>query len=296
MKQDLEPLRATSVDHSSRSRTSKLVDAPSHLAGGPVSLLPHSAAVTVVGALAGSGVAQLAEHLSVSTEGRLSLFLTLAMGLVVAGRPWWRRRRLRRVFERAPALSLADARRGDRVRVSGRAHARQPPFLTPMGREALVARYLGTFGRLGKEPGRRVYWELHGQDFDLVLADGTRVWVQTEQLVFLPDPPPLDKDLLKGRPVLAAMPKEGQQRWAWIYAHEVIGPGDPVQVMGTFDWVVSPAGEAGFDRRPRMIPVLVGEVGRPVCVSAETGTGLKVPRAIGSRISSAKSGGGRDAV
>jgi hypothetical protein len=36
--------------------------------------------------------------------------------------------------------------------------------------------------------------------------------------------------------------------------------------MGTFDQVVDPTGQAGFDRQPRMIPVLVGEEDRPVCV------------------------------
>ena len=123
--------------------------------------------------------------------------------MVAALRPWWRRRRVRQSFERAPDLALVETRRGDRVRVSGTARARQPPFSTPVGREALVARYLGTFGRVGRAPGKRVSWELHGQDFDVELADGTRVWVQAQRLVLLPDPPPLEKDLMQGKPVLA---------------------------------------------------------------------------------------------
>ena len=84
----------------------------------------------MVGAFVGSSMGWVAKLIGLSAPSTWSLYAAVGgVAMVAALRPWWRRRRVRQSFERAPDLALVERlRRGDRVRVSGTARARQPPF------------------------------------------------------------------------------------------------------------------------------------------------------------------------
>jgi hypothetical protein len=184
-----------------------------------------------------------------------------------AGLRWRSRRRFRRTPERA----LHELTRGAEVRLAGRARARQDQTLTTvLGQPAMVIRYLGTRGKLSFP----VYWELHAVDFDLELPDGSLVWVRSDELRLLPNPPTgADEDRLD-KPILLSDPSWDPGQQAWIHRIETVVPGADVEVAGIVDLVPDPRGSAGSDRQPRLAPVLVGEPGRPLYVDPDPGTHL----------------------
>jgi hypothetical protein len=192
--------------------------------------------------------------------------VTLGSSLAAGLATYRRRRQLRLAIERIPSHDLRGAARGQPVRVSGVAQPRGGTFVTPGGRPALVARYLGTIGGVDQAQKGPVHWELHAIDFCVQLDDATAVEVQTEHLVLVPHPPQPPKDLFAGRPVLADDLQVEQRAYAWIHHEEIIAPGDLVDVAGILDHAALPSGSAGSDRQPRLVPVLRGDPHHPVCI------------------------------
>jgi hypothetical protein len=235
-------------------------------------VLPNDRLIPILGSIVGFGASQLVTLL----PGPLSTaaFVTFLAGCasVVALAPW-RRRSLHRRLERASPLTVARECQGRLVRVQGIVQARGGTFTSALGRQAVLARYLGSRGRI-QGPGRfsRAMWERHGLDFSVQALDGQEIWVESAHLALLPHPPVLDPRFREQRPVFVhdgsgtSAGREG--RASWVYVEEVIGPGDMVEVAGVLELVPHVAGSAGSDREPRLAPVLRGRPGRPVLVQA----------------------------
>jgi hypothetical protein len=194
---------------------------------------------------------------------RLVMVSAIAGGGVVAALwPRWRRWRMQQALEDTPAVTLSHAQPGQYIRVSGVARSRSGTFASVIGREVMVARYVGAAGRFDRLRWlRRPHWELHGMDFDLEVTGGERIWVRTEHSLLLPHPPAVRRQML---PVMVETDPSASGKRAWIYNEDTLAPGDQVEVAGVLRLVVDPSGSVAHDRQPRLVPVLEGQPGLPL--------------------------------
>jgi hypothetical protein len=242
---------------------SRLVVAPSWIAGGPAALVANSKGASVGASALGYVSAILIMNSGLPLATRLLMVSAIAGGgLLAALWPRWRRWRTLQVLEETPRVGLPHAQPGERIRLSGVALARSGTFASVIGRQVLVARYVGAAGRFERLRWlRRPYWELHGVDFDLELAGGERIWVRTDQALFLPHPPAPPRQVF---PVPVAGYPGAPDRRAWIYGEDALGPGDEVEIAGVLRFIPDPAGSVAHDRQARLVPVLEGQPGLPL--------------------------------
>jgi hypothetical protein len=179
------------------------------------------------------------------------------------------RTRHARALERRPVRpSLKEVRGGERVRVRGRVEP-SPDGLSVGSRwNAVLAHYIGRIasvsgGLLGR-PERRVQ-ELRGRAFRLRLADGDSITVDVADAVLLSDNPLLAQPRFLGRPIFSRVEDEEQGLVVFVYAEDVIGPGDEIEVLGTVDLAVDPKAEAGY-RGSRLAATLRGTRLRPLII------------------------------
>ena len=190
-------------------------------------------------------------------------FLALVLGAVYVFGPRYQaigRWRIGRAMKRARVRARGEGRRGEWTRVAGFVKAGGRTFRTVTGREAVVARYLGTPGAGRRSWFRRTRWELHAMDFELVSDGGETVGVQVDGLRFVGMPFDAGSFQIKlgdggdG----AAKADDG----AAIHDEDVVGPGDRIEVAGILDFAPHPLAEGG-DRQGKLLPV-IGGGGRPV--------------------------------
>jgi hypothetical protein len=262
---DLEEAKA-SLSIATRPRD-VLVPGPTRVAGRALTLVPSTPLHLVASSLVAYGATFGLLNSSLSPMVKdVGVWIGMTIAFSPLLRTAWLRWRFRRAIDRASAPNLQQAHRGGRIRISGWAQARSGTFATPLNRQALVARYLGTIASLKRPHNGRVRWELHALDFVVRMDDGTDVLVRAEDLVLLPHPPSLPKDLFEGRPVLSEALQTEKRPYGWVYREEVIAPGDRVDVLGVIDHVIDPSGSVGSDRQPRLIPLLTSAPRAPVCV------------------------------
>jgi hypothetical protein len=251
-----------------RDRTEKdvLVAAPSRIGGSPLALLAHSSPVSFTASLTGyfASTAILRSDLPLSI--RLVLVVAILSGVGLFGlRTVWERRQTRRSFEQTPEGRPSEVLDGTRIRFVGIAQPRASTFRTVIGRQALVARYIGTRGRWdGLRWLQRPRCELHGVDFDVKLRSGEIVGIKANDLVLLPHPPRVPRQLI---PVPGGQTGGEAVGRSWIYSEEVIASGDELEIAGTIRLVLDPGGYAASDRQPRMVPILTADGSGPISVS-----------------------------
>jgi hypothetical protein len=264
-----------------RGGTKVLVAAASRVGGRPLALLANSGPVSVACTLIGyfSAIAILKSNLPMVI--RFTLVAGMMAGVVVVIlRPFLKGRRMKALLERTPEGSPSHLEEGARVRLVGIARPRAGTFRTVLGRQALVARYIGSRGRRDRPRWlQRPHWELHAVDFDVVLSTGKSVRVLASELVLLPHPPrPLRQEV----PVPVA-PADSTDSNAWIYSEEVVSPGDEVEVAGIIRYVVDPAGYSASDHQARMVSLLTGDPSVPVVLRPRTSRAQPALRGFGRR-------------
>lgn len=239
-----------------------LVASSVRIGGGSAGLMPNSGVISLSVSLTSYLIALgvLNSGLSVGTRFSVLGAMFVAIGLLGL-RGFWGRWRTQRLLDRVPCAGSDKIADGTRVRIRGVAWPRVGTFRSVIGREVLVARYIGSRGRFGRLRWlQRPRWELHAVDFDVEMDGGERVWVRVSHLVFLPHPPPTARQTL---PIPAAStPNTGER--SWIYREDLLAPGDVVELAGTLHVASDPRGRVAFDRQPRLVSVLEGDDSSPI--------------------------------
>jgi hypothetical protein len=181
------------------------------------------------------------------------------------------RTRHQRAFARRPARqSLTDARLGERVLLRGIIGPGPTTRSAGTKRDGVLALYLGRVASITSSvaPGlTRALQELRGLPFRLMLADGVHVSVDVSNAVFVSSHPLVEEPRFDGRPLFSHIEeREGSNAVCFCYAEDVLGPGDEVEVLGTYCEEPDPVGYLQGYRGARLAPRLTGSGLRPLLV------------------------------
>ena len=174
-----------------------------------------------------------------------------------------RRDRYRRVFERARVrTSLADCRRGERVRLRGKVAAgpAQPRAGTP--RDATLALYVGQIRRFD---GQNVtLHEVRGQDFRLQLDNNESAAIDVSGAFWVTVGSTLGEPRVHEEPLWSRVDDPEKGIVVFVHAEELIRPGDEIEVLGTLEYVIDPSVDRPGYRESPLGARLRGTKGRPL--------------------------------
>jgi hypothetical protein len=176
----------------------------------------------------------------------------------------------------ARALAAApiglDLREGARTRLRGEVELiaavtpEEPAPPHAPGWSAALAFYVGRIGAFGSLFTRfvRPMTELRGRNFRLVLPTGARVLVDVTHARYLSDHPLIAEPRFRGRPLWTRVEDEEKGVVVFVYAEDLVGPGDTIDVLGVLTREVDPAGAAASDRGARLGMRIAGTAERPL--------------------------------